>query len=77
MAFFIYLVLGVKEMAEEKNLDLLSFKQACEYLGFSRTFMYKLCREKKIPHVKLGRRLIFRKSDLFYWLGNQVCEVEA
>ena len=64
-------------MAEENNLDLLSFKQACEYLGFSRTFMYKLCREKKIPHVKLGRRLIFRKSDLFYWLGNQVCDVEA
>ena len=77
MAFFVYLESGVKEMAEEKNLDLLSFKQACEYLGFSRTFMYKLCKEKKIPHVNYGRRLIFRKSDLFDWLGSLVCEVGA
>lgn len=62
---------------EDKNLEVLSFAEACKYLGFSKTFMYKLCKEKKIPHVNYGRHLLFRKADLFDWLGAMVCEVEA
>ena len=57
---------------EEKNLDLLSVEEAAAYLKFSTAFLYKLCKENKIPHVNYGRHIIFRKTDLYNWLGSMV-----
>ena len=57
---------------DEKNLDLLSVEEAAEYLKFSTAFLYKLCKENKIPHVNYGRHIIFRKTDLYNWLGSMV-----
>lgn len=65
---------------EKENMDLLSVEEAAAYLKFSTTFLYRLAREKKIPHVSYGRHIIFRKADLYNWLGSMVCpvrEVEA
>ena len=65
---------------EIENMDLLSVEEAAAYLKFSTTFLYRLAREKKIPHVSYGRHIIFRKTDLYNWLGTMVCpvvEVEA
>jgi excisionase family DNA binding protein len=42
--------------------------EAAEMLGYSRSHMYTLCREKKIPHVKKGRWLYFYVSKLNEWL---------
>ena len=58
--------------SEKENMDLLSVKEAASYLKFSTTFLYRLAREKKIPHVYYGRHIIFRKTDLYNWLGNMV-----
>ena len=57
---------------DEKNLDLLSVEDAAAYLKFSTAFLYKLCKENKIPHVNYGRHIIFRKTDLYEWLGTMV-----
>ena len=57
---------------DEKNMDLLSVEEAAAYLKFSTTYLYKLCKEKKIPHVNYGRHIIFRKTDLYEWLGTMV-----
>jgi len=57
---------------DEKNLDLLSVEEAAAYLKFSTAFLYKLCKENKIPHVNYGRHIIFRKTDLYNWLGSMV-----
>ena len=48
----------------------LSFQQACEYLGLSESYLYKLTHTKKIPHYKMptGKKLIFVKSELDEWL---------
>ena len=54
---------------DEKNMELLSVEEAAAYLKFSTTYIYKHCKEKKIPHVNYGRHIIFRKSDLYEWLG--------
>lgn len=35
----------------------------------------RLAKEKKIPHINYGRHILFRKIDLFNWLGSMVCEV--
>ena len=43
-------------------------EDAAEILGYSRSHMYTLCREKKIPHVKKGRWLHFYVSELNEWL---------
>ena len=58
--------------ADEKNLELLSVEEAAAYLKFSTAFLYKLCKENKIPHVNYGRHIIFRKTDLYNWLGSMV-----
>ena len=50
---------------EDKNLDLLSVEEAAAYLKFSTAFLYKLCKENKIPHVNYARHILFRKSDLY------------
>ncbi len=57
---------------EDKNLDLLSVEEAAAYLKFSTAFLYKLCKENKIPHVNYARHILFRKSDLYNWLGSMV-----
>lgn len=60
-------------MAEDsKNMELLSPEEAAGYLGFSVPYFYKLCKACKIPHVNYGRHIIFRKADLYNWLGAMV-----
>ena len=60
-------------MADDSDsMELLSVEEAAAYLKFSTTYLYRLCREKKIPHVNYGRHIIFRKADLFNWLGKMV-----
>ncbi len=61
-------------MAEKKSeeLELLSVKEAAAQLKFSNTYVYKLARENRIPHINFGRHIIFRKHDLFGWIGTIV-----
>ena len=54
------------------NMELLSVEEAAAYLKFSTTYLYRLAKEKKIPHVNYGRHIIFRKKDLYEWLGAMV-----
>ena len=68
---------GFMNNAGNENMDLLSVKEAADYLKFSIPFLYRLAREKKIPHVNFGRHIIFRKTDLYNWLGNKVCQVQG
>ena len=56
------------------NMELLSVEEAAAYLKFSTTYLYRLAKEKKIPHVNYGRHIIFRKKDLYDWLGAMVVE---
>ncbi len=48
----------------------LDFQQACDYLGLSESYLYKLTHKKLIPHYKMptGKKLIFVKSELDEWL---------
>lgn len=57
---------------QKRNLDLMNVKEASVYLKFSTAYLYRLAREKKIPHINYGRHLLFRKADLFDWLGSMV-----
>ena len=60
-------------MAEEKKcMDLMSVEEAAVYLKFSKTYVYRLARANILPHVNYGRHIIFRKEDLYEWVGSMV-----
>jgi len=47
-----------------KDREVLTTKQACEYLQLTRLTLYKLIKEKKVTCNKLGKDYRFLKSDL-------------
>lgn len=48
---------------------ILTFEEACEYMGVSRSFLYKLTSRRQIPHSKPnGKMIFFEKSELNKWL---------
>lgn len=50
---------------EEKFFTLQEISQ---YLNISKSTLYKLSQRKKIPSVKIGKQLRFRKSSIDNWL---------
>ena len=57
---------------EKKCMELLTVEEAAVYLNFSKTYLYRLARANMIPHVNYGRHIIFRKEDLYNWIGSMV-----
>lgn len=52
----------------------LTVKQAIEQFfdnTISEAMLYKLARQKKIPHVRLGTRILFDESTLQQWWQEQ------
>lgn len=60
------------------NKDVLTFDEACQYLGVSDSLLYKLTAAKAVPHYKpRGKMIYFKKLELNEWLlHNQVITVE-
>ena len=56
----------------------LNFKEACLYMGLSKSQLYKLAKNGHIPHYRpSGKLLYFNKQELDEWLcRNQVEETE-
>ncbi len=56
----------------------LDFEEACDYLGLSESYLYKLTHKKLIPHYKMptGKKLVFRKDELDKWLRVPVSTVD-
>jgi len=51
------------------NKKVLSFDEACEYSGISRSYMYKLTARGEIPFSKpRGKLIYFDKEKLEQWL---------
>ncbi|WP_185781740.1 helix-turn-helix domain-containing protein [Croceivirga lutea] len=49
--------------------DVLTFEEACEYMGVSRSFLYKLTSRRQIPHSKPnGKMIYFEKKKINIWL---------
>jgi len=56
--------------------ELLSFKEACNYLKMPTDSLYKLTANKKIPHYKPCKRILFDKSQLDRWLEDHYVRSE-
>lgn len=50
----------------------LTASEVAEYLGVSIDTIYKLCREKKIVHFRIGSRLLFKKAAIENWIEQKM-----
>jgi len=57
-----------------KEKQLLDTKEAAEYLGISRNTLYEWVIQNKVPFIKVGRLVKFRKEDLEEWLKKRTQE---
>lgn len=60
----------VDDMAE-KHESVLTIDELAEYLKISKSTLYKLVQERKIPGQKVGRHWRFHRETIDRWLGEQ------
>ena len=66
---------SIEDLLKSKSEQILTFPQALDYLGASKSFLYKLTSKRKIKHFKPnGKKIYFRKSDLDDWLLQNPCK---
>ncbi|SHF31404.1 DNA binding domain-containing protein, excisionase family, partial [Desulfofundulus australicus DSM 11792] len=51
--------------------ETMTAKEAAEILGVSEWTVYDLARRQMVPHVKIGRRVLFRRTSILAWLEAQ------
>ena len=59
---------GIVSGQISKEKQLLDTNEASEYLGIKKNTLYEWIIQKKIPYIKVGRLVKFRKEDLENWL---------
>ena len=52
-------------------MRLLTYQEAAEYLGLKVSTLYSMVHKGRVPHRRLGRRLVrFSKLELDVWLDS-------
>ena len=61
-------------ISENLNKEIYNFNDACQFLDYSKSYLYKLTHSRQITHFKPnGKKLYFKRSDLeAYLLRNRV-----
>ena len=54
---------------------IMTIPEVASYLKMSKSKIYYLVSRKKIPHLRLGRNVRIRQSDLKNWLNQQIEKV--
>lgn len=56
----------------KKQVDtVMTIEDLAAYLKLSKSTLYKLCQEGKVPGQKVGRHWRFHKAVIDRWLGDQ------
>lgn len=55
--------------------NLMNIQQAAEYLGLSVGTLYQWRCQRKVPYIKVGRKLKFKKDQLDQWLAARTVQV--
>lgn len=57
----------------EQSLDrIMTVTEVATYLQMSKSKVYYLIQRREIPHIKIGRNVRIRQSDLENWLTRQL-----
>jgi excisionase family DNA binding protein len=59
----------IQNVEDRDNMDILDVKEAAQYLKCSTSKIYGQVKRGIIPFVRNEGNIIFRKLDLFRWLG--------
>ena len=51
--------------------ETMTASEAADLLGLSGWTVYDLARRREIPHVRIGRRILFRHESLLNWLAER------
>ena len=62
---------------EKVETDFMNLKEAAQFLRVSASVIYQLNAHKKIPCRKIGRKIIFSKSELTAWVMNGSASVKG
>ena len=54
------------------NNDVLTIDELAEYLKLSKSTLYKLAQEGKVPGQKVGKHWRFHRVVIDRWLGDKV-----
>ena len=53
------------------NIEFLTVKNAAKILNVSSSFLYKLAQEGKLPHLRMGKKIIFDRLELIEYFRMQ------
>ena len=61
----------IEKLLTDSNLsqkELLTIEEASDFLGFKKSYLYRLTSERKLPFYKPGHKVFFKKSELAEWV---------
>ncbi len=64
-------------MAKKQTDSVLTIDELAEYLKLSKSTLYKLAQEGKVPGQKVGRHWRFHKAVIDRWLGDRAEQEEG
>lgn len=53
------------------NQKPLSVKELADYLSIHTDTLYKMVKEKKLPHFRIGGKILFTRSAINEWIAEQ------
>jgi len=69
---------NIETMLEVQKPKPMTFDAAAEYLGISKSYLYKLTSRGQIPHYKpYGRKIYFDKVSLDKWVYSKPVKSSA
>ena len=60
-----------------KEKPFLTLNQVSDYLGISRNTLYQLTSKSQIPHYKVGKKLMFKVSEIDDWVLNSGNKIKS
>ena len=60
----------LKSLLLQQNIlrkENLTFDEGCQHSGISRSHMYKLTSQGRVPHYRNGKAIVFKRSELDQW----------
>lgn len=55
----------------------ITVAEAAAYLGVSTDTIYEMVRRQEIPHIRIRRRILFRRDTLDAWLSRMEAASEG
>jgi excisionase family DNA binding protein len=59
------------EAHPNRRRRLLRLREVAEYLGLSLDTVHRMCRDGRLPYVRIGRRLRVEPEELARWVARR------